>query len=222
MTWLTKLFTVGKNSVNAKMNDVVENMIDIKREGNGIILALDKEIKELHLRVEEAQINVQQSKHNINQQQSILDTLNASAVQAVKAKDDIGATSLLARAESVELLINTYKQSTLTIEPIIQSQITRLNKMVVEKELLGNEIARLDLEERDYKARAKLLGGADTKDSIDLNFLRERVNKARATCEAREILKDQIVDTSSDTLQTSTSNVSVQQKLEALKEQYSN
>lgn len=99
--------------------------------------------------------------------------------------------------------------------------IHKLNKMVSEKQLLKAEITRLDLEERAYKAQAKLLGGANVKEVIDLNALRERVNKARATCEAKEILKDQIVDTSNNTLQTPTSNVSVQQRLEALKEKHS-
>lgn len=221
MSWFTKLFTVSTNAVNEVMNNATESLVDIKREGNALISKLDKDINQLHSRVVEAQKEIQLSKFEIEKNNSLIYNHNEVAKRAVKAGNDEDAVNALSRAEGLELISNTHQQTIIILQPIVDQQIEHINKMVSEKQLLKAEITRLDLEERQYKLRASLLGDKGISGTehggIDINYLRERVNNARATCEAKEIVASKVTPTTINDVPVTTANV--QSRLQALKEE---
>lgn len=220
MSWFKKLFTVGTNVVNEKMEEVTHSIVDIKREGNALIQKLDKDINTLHTRIVDAQKEIQLSKHEVNINKGSISTFNHVAKQAVNNGNDEDAINALSRVEGLEMIVKTHEDTINILQPIVDSQITHVNKLVSEKQLLKAEITRLDLEERQYKLRAKLVGDNSNVSTggIDINYLRDRVNTARATCEAKEIvnskvLKVDITDVQNNRVTTST----VEQRLADLK-----
>lgn len=218
MSWLKKLFTVSTNSVNQTMNNAVESLVDIKREGNALISQLDKDINSLHSRVVEAQKEIQLSSFEISKNVELIYNHTETAKRAVKAGNDEDATHALSRVEGLEMISKTHQQTIDILQPIVDQQIEHINKMVSEKQLLKAEITRLDLEERQYKLRASLLGNTGVeKGGIDINYLRERVMNVRATCEAKEIVASKVTSTQVDNVQATPSNV--KSRLEALKEE---
>ena len=221
MSWFTKLFTVSSNAVNEVMNNATESLVDIKREGNALISQLDKDINQLHSRIVEAQKDIQLSKFEIEKNNSLIYNHNEVAKRAVKAGNDEDAVNALSRVEGLELISSTHQQTINILQPIVDQQIEHINKMVSEKQLLKAEITRLDLEERQYKLRASLLGdkgvnGAE-RGGIDINYLRERVNNARATCEAKEIVASKVTPATINDVPITAANV--QSRLQALKEE---
>lgn len=221
MSWFTKLFTVSTNAVNEVMNNATESLVDIKREGNALISKLDKDINHLHSRVVEAQKEIQLSKFEIEKNNSLIFNHNEVAKRAVKVGNDEDAVNALSRVEGLELISNTHQQTINILQPIVDQQIEHINKMVSEKQLLKAEITRLDLEERQYKLRASLLGdkgiSGTERGGIDINYLRERVNNARATCEAKEIVTSKVTPVTLNDAPVTTANV--QSRLQALKEE---
>ena len=218
MSWLSKLFTVTTNSVNEKMEKVTESLVDIKREGNSLIAQLDKDINSLHSRVVDAQKEIQLSKFEISKNAELIYNHTEIAKRAVKAGNEEDATHALSRVEGLEMISKTHQQTVDILQPIVDQQIEHINKMVSEKQLLKAEITRLDLEERQYKLRASLLGSKGVeKGGIDINYLRERVTNARATCEAKEIVASKVTSSQVDNVQATPSNV--KSRLEALKEE---
>lgn len=221
MSWLKKLFTVSTNSVNQTMNNAVESLVDIKREGNALISQLDRDINSLHSRVVEAQREIQLSSFEISKNAELIYNHTEVAKLAIKAGNDEDATYSLSRVEGLEMVSKTHQQTIDILQPIVDQQIEHINKMVSEKQLLKAEITRLDLEERQYKLRASLLGNTGNsgveKGGIDINYLRERVMNARATCEAKEIVASKVTSTQVDNVQATPSNV--KSRLEALKEE---
>lgn len=218
MSWLKKLFTVSTNSVNQTMNNAVESLVDIKREGNALISQLDKDINSLHSRVVEAQKEIQLSTFEISKNVELIYNHTETAKRAIKAGNDEDATHALSRVEGLEMISKTHQQTIDILQPIVDQQIEHINKMVSEKQLLKAEITRLDLEERQYKLRASLLGNTGVeKGGIDINYLRERVMNARATCEAKEIVASKVTSTQVDNVQATPSNV--KSRLEALKDE---
>lgn len=218
MSWLSKLFTVTTNSVNEKMEKVTESLVDIKREGNSLIAQLDKDINSLHSRVVDAQKEIQLSKFEISKNAELIHNHTETAKRAVKAGNDEDATNALSRVEGLEMISKTHQQTVDILQPIVDQQIEHINKMVSEKQLLKAEITRLDLEERQYKLRASLLGSNGVeKGGININYLRERVTNARTTCEAKEIVASKVTSSQVDNVQATPSNV--KSRLEALKEE---
>lgn len=218
MSWFKKLFTVTTNSVNEKLTNVTESLIDIKREGNALISQLDKDINSLRDRVVEAQKEIQLSTFELSRNEELVNVHTKAARHAVKAGNDEDATTALSRVEGLEMISKTHQQTIDILQPIVDQQINHINKMVSEKQLLKAEITRLDLEERQYKLRASLLGGGvdDGKGGIDINYLRDRVTNARAACEAKEIVTSKL---SENVVVEATQSSSVQSRLEALKEE---
>lgn len=219
MSWLTKLFTVSANSVNETMKNVTESLVDIKREGNALIAQMDKDINLLHSRVVDAQKEIQLSKFEINKNTDLIDKHDMTAKRAVLAGNDEDAINSLSRIEGLEMISKTHQKTVDILQPIVDQQIERINKMVSEKQLLKTEITRLDLEERQYKLQEKLLGGfgASSNGGIDINYLHERVNNARATCEAKEIVASKVTSVEVDNVAVTPNNV--KSRLEALKEE---
>ena len=216
MSWLKKLFTVTTNTVNEAMENKVESLVDIRREGNALISKLDKDIKLLHSRVIDAQKEVQLSKFEISKNVHLIYNHIEVAKKAVLAENDEDATNALSRVEGLEMISKTHQQTIDILEPIIEQQIMYINKMVSEKQLLSAEIKRLDLEERQYKIRASLLGNTgDVNGGIDIQYLRDRVNNARATCEAKEIVSTKVTISEKELPVATPSNVT--SRLEALK-----
>lgn len=218
MSWLKKLFTVSTNVVNEKMENVTESLVDIKREGNALIIKLEKDINSLHSRVVDAQKEVQLSKFEISKNSDLISKHEEVARKAVKDGNDEDAVNALSRVEGLEMISKTHQQTVDILQPIIDQQIEHINKMVSEKQLLKAEITRLDLEERQYKLRLSLMGSeAKTSSGIDINYLRQRVNNARATCEAKEIVSAKVSLTEVEHSPVTTT--SVQSRLEALKKE---
>ncbi len=218
MSWLKKLFAVSTNSVNETMKNVTESLIDIKREGNSLISQLEKDINSLHSRVVDAQKEIQLSKFEIDKNSDLIYRHNEVAKKAVQAGNDEDATNALSRIEGLEMISKTHQQTIDILQPIVDQQIEHINKMVSEKQLLKAEITRLDLEERQYKLRSQLLGTTGgEKGGIDINYLRERVNNARATCEAKEIVASKVTSSNLEDVPTTSNNV--QSRLQALKEE---
>lgn len=216
MSWLSKLFTVTTNSVNEKMEKVTDSLVDVKREGTALITKLEKDISSLHSRVVEAQKEIQLSQHEIKKNADLISNHNVVAEKAVKDGNDEDAIHALSRVEGLELISKTHQQTIDILQPIVNQQIEHINKMVSEKQLLKAEITRLDLEERQYKLRASLVGGSsEEKGGIDINYLRERVANARATCEAKEIVSSKVMSTTFENVVTTPDNVKA--KLEAMK-----
>lgn len=218
MSWLSKLFTVTTNSVNEKMEKVTDSLVDVKREGTALIAKLDKDINSLHTRVVEAQKEIQLSQYEIKKNATLIDNHNKVAISAVKDGNDEDATNALSRVEGLEMISKTHQQTIDILQPIVDQQIEHINKMISEKQLLKAEITRLDLEERQYKLRASLMGNVGVeKGGIDINYLRERVANARATCEAKEIVNSKVTSTQVESVVTTPSNVKA--RLEALKQE---
>lgn len=193
MSWFKKLFTVSTNVVNEKMSDITESVVDIKREGNSLIVKLEKDINTLHGRIVEAQTDIQKSKHDIGKNDQLIHNLNCVAKGAVMQGKDTDATHALSRIEGLQTINSTHQQSINLLQPIIDQQVHHVNTMISEKQLLKAEITKLDLEEKALKMKNSLLGNnVSGSGGIDLNYLRERVNKARATVEAKEIINPQI------------------------------
>lgn len=217
MSWFKRLFSVGVNSVNDTMTNVTDQLVDIKREGNALVSKLERDIGSLHSRIVDAQKEVQLSKYKIKENKGFIVKHTQVAELAVKQGNDEDAVQALSRVEGLELISNTHQQTVDILQPIIDQQIQHVNKMQSEKQLLKAEITRLDLEEKAYKMKAQLLGSDGGVQGVDLNYLRDRVNKARATCEAKEIVNSQIHTEHMEVSNTSPTSSSVQDRLEALK-----
>lgn len=217
MNWFTKLFTVSKNSVNEKMEKVTENLVDIKREGNALVAQLDKDVKVLHTRIVEAQTEVQKSKYEVTNNLNSIKTFKIVARKALEQGREDDATNALSRVDGLEMINKTHQQTIDILQPIIDQQIEHVKRMQSEQNLLKAEITRLDLEEKAYKLKEKLMGGDKVSGGIDMQYLRDRVNKARATCEAKEIVNTQIFN--EEAVKEASTSQSVQDRLQAMKDE---
>lgn len=219
MNNLYKLLQILKNIFSKLLKDSGDRLLDIKREGEALISDLDGDIVSMRSRLELAMVEVQRSKDRITKQKRVVGWLESSAREAVKVGNDTEALRLLSQVEVTESVVNAHQATVDTLQPLIEEQTVRLNQMIGEKQVLVAEIHKLDLEEKAYQARAKLLGGNVESRSINLNTLRERVNNAKYVVQAKEDLKDKVVDLTPKSEISVLSTVSAQEKLEQLKKE---
>lgn len=188
MNWFTKLFSIGVNSVNDAGEKVVDSLVDVRREGKGIVRAIDENIKTLTVRVEEAQVEVCLAHQKIAESKKEVLALEKVAKLAVDKGNDDDALNALTRIENHELLIESHNLTITSLQPIIDAQLANITTMSTERTQINNEILRLDIEEKAYKARLKLLGGEAGEMAFNISDLRERVQRVKAKVEAKEMI----------------------------------
>lgn len=219
MSWLSKLLSVSSNVVTEKAEKVLDNVVDIKREGGAIIRKIDGKVTTLRTRLTEAQTQVQMNKDEIKTLNQQITLMNETAAKAVKAGNDEDAIQALNRAELFVETIHSLQQSNDILEPVIKQQLGYIQTLQAEKRSLEAEIRRMDIEEKAYKLRADMLGGVDGTFGYNIDDLRKRVQKAKASVEAKEIISEQLGENVEKKYE-SAPRASIESKLEALKLQH--
>lgn len=104
------------------------------------------------------------------------------------------------------------------LEPVIAQQLSYIQTLQAEKRSLEVEIKHMDMEKRSYDLRAQMLGGLEGDFGYNIDDLRNRVKKAKASVEAKEIISEKL----GESLEKKCSDQpkpSVEAKLEALKQE---
>lgn len=216
----SKFFALGKHKLEEKAEQVIESAADIATQGKIIIKSIEKKEAEIVESLNEAQKLVCMSKNDIDELNAKIDVKNESAIAAVKIGDDNKATLLLNDIASLEIVRDSHVYTVSTLEPVIEKQVAYANTLKAQKQNLLADIKRMDVEEKAYKARAKLLGGNVDDCPFDIQQIRDRVKNARAAVESQEILNERLnVDLDKD-LTPTTANVDVSVRLQQLKEQH--
>lgn len=218
MGFLSKLFKIGSNVVVEQGNKTVDSLVDIRREGNGIIRKLDGNIKSLEKRLEDAQVMVSMSKLNIAENAKRIASMNAVAEESVKVGNDMDALNALSLIEGMEATDSSNQSTIDTLEPIIHEQLGNLNILKTERIQLQNEIIRLDIEEKAYKAKLELLGGNAGEMAFNIDDLRERVQLAKAKVDAKAVINENTVDSLEKKYDVKPQHISAKARLVALKE----
>lgn len=220
MSWLSKLLSVSSNVVTEKAEKVLDNVVDIKREGGAIIRKIDGKVTTLRTRLTEAQTQVQMNKDEIKTLNQQVALMNETATRAVKAGNDEDAIQALNRAELFTETINSLQQSNDILEPVISQQLNYIQTLEAEKRSLETDIRRMAIEENAYNLRADMLGGVDGTFGYNIDDLRKRVQKAKASVEAKEIISEKLGE-NVERKYESAPRASIESKLEALKLQHS-
>lgn len=215
-----KLFQIGKNVVEEKVEKVVDSVVDIKREGGALIKKLDNNINELTSRATEAQEAVQKNKAKIESNQYIIDQSQRVAKQAVSIGNDEEALKFLSKVDRLESLNETLTKSNDQLQPVIDKIVESITSMEEEKEALKTEIDKLDLEEKNYKLLLKLKGGDVGSNAFNIDDLRNRVTQAKCKLEAKDIIDDKL-GKGDVVVEKSTDKPSVKERLAALKAEQS-
>lgn len=220
MKFLKKLSAIVSNSFNEAGNKAVEKLVDIRREGNAIIIQLDSNIKDIESRVEDAQVDVCLAKSNIQENNIRIEAMNTTAKLAVEAGNDKDALAALSHVENLEMM-NTSHQSTVdTLEPIIKEQLANIRTLKFERNQLQSEITRMDIEEKAYKSKLQLLGGQAGEMAFNVDDLRDRVKRIKAQVEAKQIVKHNSAENLEQKYNVSnklSGTLSATERLEALK-----
>lgn len=214
MSFFKKLFSVGKNTVVEAVETKLDSMVDIKREGNVIIKDIDSKVNTLKKRIEESQTTVCSNKNEMVDLEAKIRALNEVAKRAVVDRNDDDAVQALNRVELHQLTLDSLQASNDILEPIIKQQVQYIHTLKAERNSLSAEIQRMDIEEKAYKLKAEMLGGNSGTFAYNIDDLRDRVKKAKASVEAKEIINNEF----NDIVETKeVVKLSVQDKLDNLK-----
>lgn len=211
-----KLFQIGKNVVEEKVEKVVDSAVDIKREGGSLINQLERNISQLTSRATEAQEAVQKNEAQIQTNQYVIDQSERIVKRAIENGDDAEALKFLAKIDRLESINESLTNSNNQLQPVIDSIIDNINSMTEEKEALSTEITKLDLEEKNYKLLLKLKGGDVGSNAFNIDDLRNRVTQAKCKLEAKDII-DEKLGKGQNFVEKSTEKPSVKERLAALK-----
>lgn len=214
MSFFKKLFSVGKNTVVEAVETKLDSMVDIKREGSAIIKDIDSKVSTLKKRIEEAQTTVCSNKNEMVDLEAKIRALNDIAKRAVSNKSDDDAVQALNRVELHQLTLDSLQASNDILEPIIKQQVQYIHTLKAERNSLSAEIQRMDIEEKAYKLKAEMLGGNSGTFAYNIDDLRDRVKKAKASVEAKEIINKEFNDVVES---KEVVKLSVQDKLDSLK-----
>lgn len=214
MSFFKKLFSVGKNTVVEAVETKLDSMVDIKREGSVIIKDIDSKVSTLKKRIEEAQTTVCSNKNEIVDLEAKIKALNDIAKRAVSNKNDDDAVQALNRVELHQQTLDSLQVSNDILEPIIKQQVQYIHTLKAERNSLSAEIQRMDIEEKAYKLKAEMLGGNSGTFAYNIDDLRDRVKKAKASVEAKEIINNEFNDVVES---KEVVKLSVQDKLDSLK-----
>lgn len=218
MSLLRKFFGISQNVITEKVEKIVDNTTDIKREGNAIVKSIENKIAVIKSRVEEAQVEVCKAKNEIESLEHKNKLLETAAKKFANSGDDEKALQALGILENNELTIESLKLTVNILEPVINQQISYIQKLVSEKNTLKAEILRLDMEEKAYKLKASMLGTSsnDKVNGFNIQDLRDKMQKAKAEVEAKEIISDKLGE-NLDTTKLESPKQSLQDRLNALK-----
>lgn len=220
MNIFSKFFALGKHKLEEKAEQVIESAADIATQGRIIIKSIEKKEAEIVESLNEAQKLVCSSKNDIDEINAKIDVKNESAIAAVKQGDDNKATLLLNDVSSLEIVRESHVYTVSSLEPIIEKQVAYVNTLKAQKQNLLADIKRMDVEEKAYKARAKLVGGSASDCPFDIQQIRDRVKNARATVESQEILNERLNTDLDKDLTPTTTSIDVSVRLQQLKEQH--
>lgn len=218
MSLLRKLFGISQNVITEKVEKIVENTTDIKREGNAIVKSIESKINVIKSRIEEAQVEVCKAKNEIESLNNKNSLLQASAKKFAIIGDDNKALQALGIIENNEMTIESLNLTVNILEPVIEQQISYIQKLNSEKNTLKAEILRLDMEEKAYKLKASMLGTSsnDKVNGFNIQDLRDKMQKAKAEVEAKEIVNDKLGE-NLDLISTEAPKKSLQDRLNELK-----
>lgn len=218
MSLLRKLFGISQNVITEKVEKIVENTTDIKREGIAIVKSIESKINVIKSRIEEAQVEVCKAKNEIESLNNKNSLLQASAKKFAIIGDDNKALQALGIIENNEMTIESLNLTVNILEPVIDQQIGYIQKLNSEKNTLKAEILRLDMEEKAYKLKASMLGTSsnDKVNGFNIQDLRDKMQKAKAEVEAKEIINDKFGE-NLDLTSTEAPKQSLQDRLNALK-----
>lgn len=218
MSLLRKLFGISQNVITEKVEKIVENTTDIKREGNAIVKSIESKIYVIKSRIEEAQVEVCKAKNEIESLNYKNSLLQAAAKKFAIIGDDNKALQALGIIENNEMTIESLNLTVNILEPVIDQQISYIQKLNSEKNTLKAEILRLDMEEKAYKLKASMLGTSsnDKVNGFNIQDLRDKMQKAKAEVEAKEIVNDKLGE-NLDLTSTEAPKQSLQDRLNELK-----
>lgn len=217
---LFKLFQIGKNVVEEKVEKVVDSVVDIKREGGALINKLDKNINELTSRATKAQEAIQQNKSQVESNEYVITVSQRIAKKAVQEGNDEEALVALAKVDRLESINESLNKANAQLQPVVDKIVANIAVMEEEKEALKTEITKLDLEEKNYKLLLELKGGDMASNAFNIDDLRNRVTQAKCKLEAKEII-DEKLGKGEAVVEKSTDKPSVKDRLAALKAEQS-
>lgn len=213
-----KLFALGKHQVE-QAGEAVVNYADIRTQGAIIIKNIEKRGAEIIESVNDAQAMVIRCKNDNDKLAESIRLKNEAAVRWVKAGDDEKAANALADVEILEAEVKSNEKIIANLEPVIKQQISFVKGLELEKKKLESDIRIMDGQEKMYKAKADLVGGVGNGSAFKVDELRERVEKLKATVEAKEYVHKEVHGASEIEENIEQQSLSVQDKLAKLKEQ---
>jgi len=192
MNWVFKLFVLIKNIINYFGGNLVNSMVDIRREGYAIINQIDKKINTIQARLVDAQTTV-----NLNQTEIASITYKKAEMEKVAAialrrNQEADALEACVRIGLYEKTVESLKLSNSLLTPVINEQLEYTNSLKAERDNLKSEIQRLDIEEKAYKLRGELVGGITGSFKNNIEALRDRVKHAKAAVEAKGMVSSKL------------------------------
>lgn len=185
MSW-SKLVAIFKNSVDNKVENIVENSINVRRDGQAIVRQYDREIEAMNERAVKAATDIKMQEARLADNKRKISAYEQIAVKATESgeTDDaqVAATKIIQLRSTNEVIQNGLD----TLNPMMESIKARIAQMATEKAEIEAEILKLDLQDQLVKTQKELMGkGAGTINSgITLKNLQDHVNKARARLDA--------------------------------------
>lgn len=210
--WFYKLFTIGVNKVNEAGEKAVENYIDIQREGKAVVANKRKAIEEREKKVVKSKTYIKLKEQEIAEKQASLEKMNLIAEKALAAGEESDARQALVRAERIEEDIAILQSIVDELNPVIDDSINQIEEYKQEIDRIECEIERLDHIYESIKQREELEGGNfGNGGAFDMNSLRNLVNKAKATSEAKSEIREQ----TGQNLEKKYSNVKSESKVDS-------
>lgn len=185
MSW-SKLVAIFKNSVDNKVENIVENSINVRRDGQAIVRQYDREIEAMNERAVKAATDIKMQEGRLADNKRKISAYEQIVVKATESgeTDDaqVAATKIIQLRSTNEVIQNGLD----TLNPMMESIKARIAQMATEKAEIEAEILKLDLQDQLVKTQKELMGkGAGTINSgITLKNLQDHVTKARARLDA--------------------------------------
>lgn len=185
MSW-SKLVAIFKNSVDNKVENIVENSINVRRDGQAIVRQYDREIEAMNERAVKAATDIKMQEARLADNKRKISAYEQIVVKATESgeTDDaqVAATNIIQLRSTNEVIQNGLD----TLNPMMESIKARIAQMATEKAEIEAEILKLDLQDQLVKTQKELMGkGAGTINSgITLKNLQDHVTKARARLDA--------------------------------------
>lgn len=185
MSW-SKLVAIFKNSVDNKVENIVENSINVRRDGQAIVRQYDREIEAMNERAVKAATDIKMQEARLADNKRKISAYEQIVVKATESgeTDDaqVAATKIIQLRSTNEVIQNGLD----TLNPMMESIKARIAQMATEKAEIEAEILKLDLQDQLVKTQKELMGkGAGTINSgITLKNLQDHVTKARARLDA--------------------------------------